>query len=85
MNNSLLSNIKHHTCLGVFIDSKMSWIQHIAYVKNKVAKGIEPILIGKVLSTYIIIVLNPLEMHQSDILINYICCTKMVRRITLSN
>ena len=40
MNNSLSSNIKTHKYLGVIIDSKMSWIQHIAYVKNKVSKGI---------------------------------------------
>ena len=40
MNNSLLSNIKTHKYLGVILDSKMSWIQHIAYVKNKVSKGI---------------------------------------------
>ena len=40
MNNSLLSIIKTHKYLGVIHDSKMSWIQHIAYVKNKVAIGI---------------------------------------------
>ena len=40
MNNSSLFNIKNHKYLGVILDSKMSWIQHIAYVKNKVAKGI---------------------------------------------
>ena len=41
MNNSSLSNIyKNHKYLGVILDSKMSWIQHIACVKNKVAKGI---------------------------------------------
>ena len=40
INNSSLSNIKNHKYLGVILDSKMSWIQHIAYVKNKVAKGI---------------------------------------------
>ena len=36
--NSLLSNTKHHKYLGVIVHSKMSWIPHIAYVKNKVAK-----------------------------------------------
>ena len=40
MNNSSLSNLKNHKYLGVILDSKMSWIQHIAYVKNKLAKGI---------------------------------------------
>ena len=40
MNNSPLSNIQNHKYLVVILDSKMSWIQHIAYVKNKVVKGI---------------------------------------------
>ena len=40
MNNSPLSNINNHKYMGVILDSKMSWIQHISYVKNKVAKGI---------------------------------------------
>ena len=40
MNNYLLSNINTHKYLGVILDNKMSWIQHIAYVKNRVAKGI---------------------------------------------
>ena len=26
--------------LGVIIDSKLNWIDHITYIKNKVAKGI---------------------------------------------
>ena len=38
INNYSLSNFKNHKYLGVILDSKMSWIQHIAYVKNKVAK-----------------------------------------------
>ena len=40
MNKSLLSKIQTHRYLGVILDSKMSWTQHIAYVNNKVAKGI---------------------------------------------
>ena len=39
MKNSLLSNIKYQKYLGVILDSKMSCNPHIAYVKNKVAKG----------------------------------------------
>ena len=37
MNTSLLYNIIIIS-MGVILDSKMSWIQHIVYVKNKVAK-----------------------------------------------
>ena len=40
MNNFPLSNITNHKYLSVILDSKMSWIQHIPYVRNKVAKGI---------------------------------------------
>ena len=40
MNNFLLSNIKTHKYLGVILGRKMSWIQHIAYVKNELSKGI---------------------------------------------
>ena len=40
MSKSLLSNLQNHKYLGVILDSKMSWLQHIAYVKNKVVKGI---------------------------------------------
>ena len=38
MNNSVLKQTNCIKYLGVFIDSKLSWIQHINYVKNKVSK-----------------------------------------------
>ena len=39
MNNYLLYKINNQKYLGVILDSKMSCIQHIAYVKYKVDKG----------------------------------------------
>ena len=50
--------MKHHKYLGVNLDSKMAWIQHIAYVKTQYPNELvlyfrqEPILIGEVLTTY---------------------------------
>ena len=40
MSNSRLTQIECCKYLGVILDSKMSWVQHITYVKNKVSKGI---------------------------------------------
>ena len=40
INNMEIREIKCIKYLGVIIDSKLNWIDHITYVKNKVAKGI---------------------------------------------
>ena len=40
MNGSVINCTMSLKYLGVILDSKMSWIQHIAYVKNKISKGI---------------------------------------------
>ena len=39
INNSTLSKTQHFKYLGVLLDHTVSWIQHITYVKNKIAKG----------------------------------------------
>ena len=39
INGITLKHTKEFKYLGVIIDSKLSWIQHIAYVKNKISKG----------------------------------------------
>ena len=39
MNDSTLSETQHFKYLGVLLDQKVSWIQHISYVKNKIPKG----------------------------------------------
>ena len=39
MNDSTLSETQQFKYLGVLLDQKVSWIQHISYVKNKISKG----------------------------------------------
>ena len=38
INNSTLSKTQHFKYLGVPLDHTVSWIQHITYVKSKIAK-----------------------------------------------
>ncbi len=40
MNGCPLNKTSHLKYLGVIVDHKLNWIQHITYVKNKVSKGI---------------------------------------------
>ena len=40
MNNCVLNMTNQLKYLGVIIDNKLNWIQHINYVKNKISKGI---------------------------------------------
>ena len=40
MNASIINSASHLKYLGVIIDSKLNWIPHITYVKNKISKGI---------------------------------------------
>ena len=40
INDMKIREAKSMKYLGVIIDSKLNWIDHITYIKNKVAKGI---------------------------------------------
>ena len=40
MNNNILEKVECCKYLGIILDNKISWIQHIAYVKGKISKGI---------------------------------------------
>ena len=40
MNGSLLNRANQVKYLGIIIDHKLNWIQHITYVKNKIAYGV---------------------------------------------
>ena len=39
MNDSTLSETQQFKYIGVLLDPKVSWIQYISYVKNKISKG----------------------------------------------
>ena len=40
MNESIINSASYLKYLGVIIDSKLNWIPHITFVKNKISKGI---------------------------------------------
>ena len=40
LDNAKLIKVDYVKYLGVIIDHKLNWIEHIAYVKNKISKGI---------------------------------------------
>ena len=40
MNDSIVNSASHLKYIGVIIDSKLNWIPHITYVKNKISNGI---------------------------------------------
>ena len=40
INNENLSEVKSFKYLGLIIDNKLKWIDHIAYTKNKISRGI---------------------------------------------
>ena len=40
MNDRIINNTSHLKYLTIIIDSKLNWIPHITYVKNKISKGI---------------------------------------------
>ena len=59
MDDKIIKESPHIKYLGVILDNKLNWIEHIGYVKNKVAKGIGIIckarkfLTKKVLLTFV--------------------------------
>ena len=40
MDGNILTKVNSAKYLGIIIDHKLNWIDHIAYVKNKISKGI---------------------------------------------
>ena len=40
MDNITLSKVSSIKYLGVIVDHKLNWIDHITYVKSKISKGI---------------------------------------------
>ena len=40
MDGNILTKVNSAKYLGVIIDHKLNWIDHISYVKNKISKGI---------------------------------------------
>ena len=55
INDCVLNRVNIIKYLGVIIDHKLKWCEHIAYVKNKVSKGLGIIfVILKFIFSYVI-------------------------------
>ena len=39
LNNNILQQAHYTKLLGIIIDDKLNWANHISYIKNKIAKG----------------------------------------------
>ena len=39
INNSMVTQVNCSKFLGIILDNKLNWTSHIAYIKNKIAKG----------------------------------------------
>ena len=39
INNSMVTQVSCSKFLGIILDNKLNWTSHIAYIKNKIAKG----------------------------------------------
>ena len=39
INNSVVTQVSCSKFLGIILDNKLNWNSHIAYIKNKIAKG----------------------------------------------
>ena len=44
INNSVVTQVNCSKFLGIILDNKLNWISHIAYIKNKIAKGMDILL-----------------------------------------
>ena len=40
INNCALKKVENCKYLGIILDTRISWVEHITYVKNKISKGI---------------------------------------------
>ena len=40
INNCALKEVENCKYLGIILDNKISWVEHITYVENKISKGI---------------------------------------------
>ena len=53
MNGSIINRVNSIEYLDVIIDHKLNWIEHIAYVKYKISKGVA--LLINIIPSYILI------------------------------
>ena len=40
LNEEIIDKVNHSKCLGVIIDSHLSWMDHVQHIRKKISKGI---------------------------------------------
>ena len=70
LNNCILQQVHYTKILGIIIDDKLKFANHISYIKNKIAKGMDILLKArKVLKIKVI-----LQLYNSVVFQYLICC-----------
>ena len=73
LNNSILTKVNYTKCLGIIVDNKLNWINHISYIKNKIAKGMGILLKArKVLNKKVL-----LQLYHSFVFPYLIYCSEV--------
>ena len=73
LNNSILTKVNYTNFLGIIVDNKLNWINHISYIKNKIAKGMGILLKArKVLNKKVL-----LQLYHSFVFPYLIYCSEV--------
>ena len=73
LNNSILTKVNYTNFLGIILDNKLNWINHISYIKNKIAKGMGIVLKARKVLTKKVL----LQLYHSFVFPYLIYCSEV--------